>query len=57
MIIEITKKSSLTQKAVFVLLSLIAIEPACNHLAQQQDAYQPADLFDMSLTELMNIEV
>lgn len=57
MTIEVMKKSSLAQKFVFVFLLLIVIEPACNHLAQKQDTSNPADLFDMSITELMEIEV
>jgi hypothetical protein len=52
------QESCLKQKFVFVLLtSLIAFGPNVKSFAQEQDANRPEDLFEMSIEELMTIEV
>jgi outer membrane receptor protein involved in Fe transport len=52
------QESCLKQKFAFVLLtSLIAFGPNVKSLAQEQDANKPEDLFEMSIEELMTIEV
>jgi len=54
----VPQNSSLTQKFAFVLLtSLIALGPNIKSFAQGQDANKPEDLFDMSIEQLMTIEV
>lgn len=53
----VTQKSSLIQKSVFVLVLLLVFAPDVRLLAQQQDANKPKDVFEMSLEELMKVEV
>ena len=53
----VMQKSSITQKFAFVLMLLCVSAPTCNYFKQQQNADQAEDLFDMSLIELMEVEV
>jgi outer membrane receptor protein involved in Fe transport len=52
-----TQKSSLTRKFVFVLMLLFMLAFNIQSFAQQQDANQPADFFQMSIEELMEVPV
>ncbi|MGA1980697.1 MAG: TonB-dependent receptor [Sedimentisphaerales bacterium] len=51
------EKDSLIQKFIFVLILLLMFAPNVQLLAQQQDANKPKDVFEMSLEELMKVEI
>ncbi|MGA1980698.1 MAG: TonB-dependent receptor [Sedimentisphaerales bacterium] len=51
------EKNSLIQKFIFVLILLLMFAPNVQLLAQQQDANKPKDVFEMSLEELMKVEI
>ena len=54
----VPQNSLLKQEVIFVLLmSLFVFVPNTSLLAQQQDSNKPEDLFEMSIEELMTIEV
>ncbi len=47
----------LTGKFIFVLVLLVSFGTGARLLAQQQDANKPADFFEMSIEELMEVQV
>jgi len=55
--IMVMRKNSLSKTLVLMLIGLIVFGPAPRSFAQQQDANEPEDLFEMSLEELMEVPV
>ncbi len=55
--IMVMRKNSLIRTLVLMVIGLIVFGPAPHSFAQQQDANEQEDLFEMSIEDLMNIEV
>jgi len=53
----VMRKNSLIKTLVFMVIGLIVFGPAPHSFAQQQDANEPEDFFEMSIEELMEVEV
>lgn len=53
----VMRKKSLIRTLVLMVIGLIVFGPAPHSFAQQQDANEPEDFFEMSIEDLMNIEV
>src|SRR4030042_2773884 len=51
------KESSSIQKLVFLLMLPLVFMPDARLLAQQQDTNKPGDVFDLSLEQLIEVEV
>ncbi len=53
----VMRKDSLIRTLVLMVIGLIVFGPGPHSFAQQQDANEPEDLFEMSLEQLMAVEV
>lgn len=53
----VMRKNFLIRTLVLMVTGLIVFGPAPHSFAQQQDANEPEDFFEMSIEELMNIEI
>jgi len=53
----VTQKKSLTQKSIVVLMILLVFVLNVQLLAKEQDSNKPDDLFEMTIEQLMEIEV
>lgn len=53
----VTQKTPLIRASIFTVMILIVFAPNVRLLAEQQDANESADLFEMPLTKLMAVEI
>ncbi len=53
----VMRKNFLIRTSVLMVIGLIVFGPAPHSFAQQQDANEQEDLFEMSIEQLMNVEV
>lgn len=53
----VMRKNSLIRTLVLMVIGLIMFGPTPHSFAQQQGANEPEDFFELSIEELMNIEI